>query len=136
METEQPQPLLGLAKAFAGLSFTNQDDKVWLEGRFAMFKDLLEESWVVQEWIARGEAKGEAKGNIETARKLFLGMFQLRFPNIDIASNSLTSIQDASFWEDLTLKAGVAQTPEGILEALDDKKLSQQPSSSQEDGLA
>ncbi|HZO71634.1 MAG TPA: hypothetical protein VFB60_05485 [Ktedonobacteraceae bacterium] len=50
--------LLTWGEILAGLVFKEGHDQAWLKGRFAMHKDILEESWVYQEIIREGLEKG------------------------------------------------------------------------------
>ncbi|HEU5227787.1 MAG TPA: hypothetical protein VFU49_08235 [Ktedonobacteraceae bacterium] len=54
--------LLTLSEIFAGLVLKDVHDREWLKGRFAMHKDILEESWVYQEIVQEGMAKGIQQG--------------------------------------------------------------------------
>src|SRR5579885_3232546 len=54
--------LLTWGEIFAGLVLKEVHDQEWLKGRFAMHKDILEESWVYQEIIREGLAKGMQQG--------------------------------------------------------------------------
>ena len=49
---EQPG-LLEWAKIFAGLVFKDQADHEWLERKFAMYNDIINESWVIQEAVQK-----------------------------------------------------------------------------------
>jgi predicted transposase YdaD len=60
--------LLGFAYLFSALTFTNQDNQAWLKRRFAMFEDILEDSWAYQELIERGLQKGLQEG-LQKGRK-------------------------------------------------------------------
>lgn len=94
--TNQAVMLLGLARVFAELVFMDEADKEWLEKSFAVYKDIVDESWVVQEWKAEGEAKGLEKGRIEGRiegkkegeidglQQALLAIFQARFPQFDV----------------------------------------------------
>src|SRR5579885_83018 len=54
--------LLTLGEIFAGLVLKDSNDREWLKWRFAMHKDILEESWVYQEIVQEGLEKGMQKG--------------------------------------------------------------------------
>jgi hypothetical protein len=50
--------LLSLGKTIAGLVFTDEADQAELERRFAMYEDILEDSWVYQEILEKGQKQG------------------------------------------------------------------------------
>ena len=54
--------LLTWGEIFAGLVLKDVHDQEWLKWRFAMHKDILEESWVYQEIVREGLEKGMQKG--------------------------------------------------------------------------
>src|SRR5579883_33328 len=54
--------LLTWGEIFAGLVLKDVHDQEWLKRRFAMHKDILEESWVYQEIVREGLEKGMQKG--------------------------------------------------------------------------
>lgn len=58
----QQTDLLSITKLFAGLVFTGDEDKRWLERMFAMQNNPLAESWVYQEILQEGIEKGIEKG--------------------------------------------------------------------------
>lgn len=64
----QRSNLLIIARLFAGLVFTGQEDRDWLERIFAMQNELLAESWTYQKIIQEGIEKGREQG-IEKGRE-------------------------------------------------------------------
>jgi len=138
--TDRPVELLGLAEAFAGLVFTDEADKEWLERSFAVHKDNLDDSWVVQEWRAEGEAKGLVKGRIEGEKEgeinglhqALLAIFQAHFPEIDVKMK-IDSIQDTELLKDLIVKISFAQTEGEALAILFRTNKGQGSSSSKKD---
>src|SRR5260370_25698448 len=50
--------LLEYARRFASLVFKGDSDREWLNRRFAVYKDILEDSWVVQEERQEGKREG------------------------------------------------------------------------------
>lgn len=128
--TKRPELLLGLAKAFASLVFTGEADKIWLERRFAVYKDILDESWAVQEWKAEGVIKGKAegiiegeiKGEIKGLHEALLDIFQARFPEIvSVARPEIDAIQDARLLRDVLVQTSLVQTPKEALLVLFNK---------------
>ena len=52
------EDILALGYSIAGLVYTTETDKEWLQRRFIMFEDFLEESWAYQEIVQKGIDKG------------------------------------------------------------------------------
>lgn len=109
------------------LVFKDQANKKWLEGRFDVGKDILDDSWAVQAWkkegfaqgLAEGEIKGEVKGMIEGSRKALLLVFQARFPEaVPALRIKINSINEYELLQRLVIKTSVAKTSEEALEAL------------------
>jgi hypothetical protein len=99
--------------------------KNWDDSRsFAMYRDIIEESWVYQENIQ----KGLEKGKLEALHQVVLDVIQERFPEIaPYASKQIEGIGDAEVLRHLTVKMSTVQTAEEALQALlalakDDKK--------------
>lgn len=136
---DQPR-LLVWAKIFAGLVFKEEKDREWLERRFAMSDDILEESWVVQEWKQRGitqgiregrikgEIEGEIKGKIEgkiegkleILRPSILKIVELRFPEIlDRVRQQMSNTMDLTLLENLLVTVGSAQRSNDVVQALE-----------------
>lgn len=62
--------LLAAAYTLGGLVFKKQDEHNWFKRRFAMFENILEESWTFQEWKQEFTEKAEAKAEAEAAMKV------------------------------------------------------------------
>ncbi len=60
--------LLAAAYTLGGLVFKNQDEHNWFKRRFAVFQDILEESWTFQEWKQEFTEKAEAAAAIKVAQ--------------------------------------------------------------------
>lgn len=75
---DQQASLLPLAELFAGLGITESTEREWLKRRFAMFHSILEESWVYQEILERGQAQGLQQGAISS----LLIVVKSRFPSL------------------------------------------------------
>jgi predicted transposase YdaD len=84
--------ILALGYTFAGLIYSSEDDKEWLKRRFAMFHDILEDSWSYQEIVQKGLDQGLQKGldqglqkgldqgKLLSARSFFTRFVEKRFP--------------------------------------------------------
>ena len=66
-----------------------------------MYNDIIEESWVYQEWAARVQ------------RRTLLDIVQERFPEIlHLAKKQVESIEDPEVLRRITVKMSIVQTPE------------------------
>jgi predicted transposase YdaD len=54
--------LLPLGEIIAGLVWKDKSEQEWLRRRFAMYEDILEDSWVYQEILHKGMDKGLEQG--------------------------------------------------------------------------
>jgi hypothetical protein len=92
----------------AELVCENDDDLLWLDRRFAVLYDVLQESRAYQ------KIKQEGREEIlqEITLKL-LGIVEARFPDIlDLARKQTTTIDNPTVLVDLTIKMSIAQTAE------------------------
>jgi predicted transposase YdaD len=90
---QNPEELLWLTYGLAGLVLKKENDQNWLKRRFAMLKDILEESWtfremrdeLLQKGLVEGKAKGIAEGKAEgKAEGIAEGIGQMRQAVVDI----------------------------------------------------
>jgi len=103
--------LLSLAKAFATLAFKDPADHEWLERRFAMYKDIIEESWFFQETFQKGE--------LQALHLAVLDVIQERFPEIvSFAKKQIEGVGSTEVLRRLIVKMSTAQTPEEALQYL------------------
>jgi len=66
-----------------------------------VYNDIIEESWVYQEWMAQAH------------RKTLLDIVQARFPEIlHLAKKQAESIEDPEVLRRMAVKMGIVQTPE------------------------
>jgi predicted transposase YdaD len=78
-----------LGELVCGLVLTSEQDKQWLKARFKMMSDILEESWVYQEILQKGEQRG-----IERGQALALLRFvELRFPSLFVQAKQVVGRQ-------------------------------------------
>jgi hypothetical protein len=103
--------LLEYALRFASLVFKEGSDYEWLIRRFAMYKDILEDSWVVQEERREGELRG--------LHLAVQDVIQARFPEIlPFVKKQIADIQDTEILRRLIVKMSTAQTAEEALQYL------------------
>jgi predicted transposase YdaD len=103
--------LLEYARRFASLVFKEGSDHEWLNRRFAVYKDILEDSWVVQEQRREGELRG--------LHLAVQDVIQARFPEIlPYAKKQMDGIEDTEVLRRLNVKMSMAQTAEEALQYL------------------
>src|SRR5579885_3426346 len=138
--------LLTWGEIFAGLVLKDVHDQEWLKRRFAMHKDILEESWVYQEIVREGLEKGMQKGieqgmqkgieqgmqkgieqGMEQERRrqrqapvsIVQGVIQGRFPELsDLAKEQADKAIEPAQLQELLLKIGLAKETEEARQAL------------------
>jgi len=113
------RPSLALPlEMFAGLVFKDGADREWLKRRFAVYKDIIEESWVYQETKQLGRDE-ERQETLRRQRQKILGIVQKRFPEmLDLAQKLVNNLKDPDILEDLLLKVGLAQSVQEVLSVL------------------
>ncbi len=103
--------LLEYARRFASLVFKEGSDHEWLNRRFAVYKDILEDSWVVQEQRREGELRG--------LHLAVQDVIQARFPEIlPFVKKQMDGIEDTEVLRRLNVKMSMAQTAEEALQYL------------------
>lgn len=103
--------LLPLAKAFASLMFKDETDREWLERRFAVYRDIIEDSWFYKETLQKGE--------LRALHLAVLDVVQERFPEIvSFAKKQIESIEDSEILRRLNVKMSTVQTAEEALQYL------------------
>ena len=111
-EAKQPA-LLRYAQMFSSLVFKDRDDKAWLERRFAVYNDILEESWVYQET--------KLEGKLEALQKTVLNLVQAHFPQaLSLTKTQIDGIKDEVVLQNLILQISFAQKNGDVLRALAD----------------
>ncbi|MDQ2713287.1 MAG: hypothetical protein M3Z08_00060 [Chloroflexota bacterium] len=66
--------MLSLSYLFSALTWTWEEERKWIQRRFAMLRDELQESWAYQEILQEGEQKGMIKA--------VLTIVETRFPEL------------------------------------------------------
>ena len=127
LATARQYELLSQAKTIAGLVFKEGAEREWLERRFAVYKDIIEESWVYQQNIQKGVEK-ERQEELQRQRQALLAIVQGRFPEIiDFTKKQTNALEDPELLQNLIVQMSLAQTVQEALQALitlgkDDKK--------------
>jgi hypothetical protein len=103
--------LLEYARRFASLVFKGAADLEWLNRRFAMYRDILEDSWIVQEERREGAVRG--------LRHAALDVIQARFPEIHpYAKKQIDVLEDTNALHRLVVKMSTAASEEEALQYL------------------
>jgi hypothetical protein len=82
LRTAGKDDILALGYTFAGLVYQTRDDKQWLKRRFAMFHDILEDSWVYQEIVQKGIDQGREQEKLTAARSFLTRIIEKHFPQL------------------------------------------------------
>ena len=107
----QEYNLLEYARRFASLVFKEGSDHEWLNRRFAMYRDILEDSWVVQE--------ERLEGALRELRQAVLDVIRARFPEIvPYAKKQIDGVEDTEMLRRLIVKMSIVQTAEEALQYL------------------
>lgn len=120
----QQQALLPLGEIIAGFVAKDETERAWLKGRFAMYGDIFEDSWVYQELMSKGMEKGIAQGmeqGMEKAMKQLLHMLlQRHFPDLLASQHKkIEIIKDPEVLQNLILKITDAKTAQEAQQAID-----------------
>ena len=111
--------LLSLTKLLAGLVMKRKDQQELLERMFAMYKDIVEESWVYQKIMQQGLEKGLEQGLGIGERRALLAIIQKRFPDIaETAKQLIDENASPNKLETLIGEVSVAQNSQEVLHIL------------------
>ncbi len=128
--------LLPLGYAFASMILETPIDQQWLKERFALLRDIIEESWAYQEMAASGLQKGLEKGiqqglrqgiekgELQGLRRAIITIVQERFPElVDMAQERVNRMKDAEELQRLIAKISIVTTaPLAVKELTAEKK--------------
>jgi len=130
--------LLSFSHIIAGLVFTQEQDHEYLQRRFAVFEDILEESWVYQEIEKKGLEKGVKQGlekgvkqglekgvkqglerGLMSYRQTILRIVEARFPTLtDWVQQQLNAVTDLTMLQNMSVSVSLAQSSEEARMAL------------------
>jgi len=106
---EAAPDLLSLIYLLAELVCENDDDLLWLDRRFAMLYDVLQESRAYQKIKQEGREEGE----LQALHRTLLTVIQARFPGIvQLATKRTAEVHNTAALENLIVKLSLAQTLE------------------------
>ncbi len=109
---QNPEELLWLTYGLAGLVLKKENDQNWLKRRFAMLKDILEESWtfremrdeLLQKGLVEGKAEGRAEGVVQMCQAV-VDVVQECFPELtQLAKDVVAPITDLTQLRHLLVK--------------------------------
>jgi len=118
---ETTPDLLSLLYLLTELACENDDDIHWLDRRFAMLYDVLQESKAYQkikqegleEGLLRGREEGRKEGELQALRQTILTIIQTRFPKImRLAKKQTAVVDDPAVLQELITYLITAQTVE------------------------
>jgi predicted transposase YdaD len=127
--------LLPLGEIIAGLVWKDKPEHEWLRRRFAMYEDILEESWVYQEILRKGLDKGLEQGinkgleqgiqrereqEAQRLRQTLYTIIQKRFPDLmQIARIQVERATQPEVLQELIVNVSIAQHVQEAQLALD-----------------
>lgn len=110
---EAAPDLLSLLYLLAELVCENDDDLLWLDRRFAMLYDVLQESRAYQKIKQEGREEGRKEGELQALHRTLLTVVQARFPGIiQLATKRTVEVHDPVTLETLILNLSLAQSLE------------------------
>ena len=116
------EDMLALGYAFAGLVYEKEDDRQWLKRRFAMFHDMLEESWSYREMVEKGIDIGIERGELKALsalRPVLIHFVETRFPELALlAQQQAERINRPEMLSTVLDKLFLAQTTESARQVL------------------
>jgi len=130
--TADKQGLLPITELLASLVFKdNPEYSNWLDRRFSMLRDILQETSAYQQIFQEGEDKGHKdgvkegikegvkEGEILGLRQLLMDILQKRFPDVvQLAAPQVNAVNDPALLRDTILKMIEIQSMEEVLRLL------------------
>lgn len=110
--------LLALSEMFGGLAFTDEAEKAWFKRRFAMFQDMMKDSWVYQEMLEQGRAE-ERERSLQAQRQVITEIVGHRFPALhELVAQQVARMADLNALQVLNVQISVAQDQEVVRKLL------------------
>ena len=89
-----------------------ESEREWLTERFAMYQDILQESWVYQEILQEGREEGLEEG-VQALRQTLTSLIEMRFPALaPLAKQQTSTIRDLNVLQSAIVKLFAVQTVE------------------------
>ncbi|MEO6891798.1 MAG: hypothetical protein ABI456_19530 [Ktedonobacteraceae bacterium] len=99
--------MLSLGYLFSSLTWTREDERKWIQRRFAMLRDELQESWAYQEILQEGMIK------------VLLAIVEARFPELLPQAKALVErAHDPLILQRLAIALSVARSTEEASQSL------------------
>jgi flagellar biosynthesis/type III secretory pathway protein FliH len=115
---KKSEELLSLTYNLAGLVFEDESEQLWLVRRFAMLRDILEESWTFQKIKKEGREEGLEEG-VQAQRQNLILLIQTRYPALlQLAQNVCNAIQALEELQGLFQKVLLAKDEQEVLQRL------------------
>ena len=87
------EELLSLTYGLAAMVFEKESEHDWLQRRFAMLEDVIEESWAFQEMIQKGRKEAKRQDLLLLIRRYYPALLQLA-QNVCNAIQTLEELQN------------------------------------------
>src|SRR5947209_52416 len=101
----QKTELLSIAYTLASLVYKKESEREWLTERFAMYQDILQESWVYQEILQEGRE--------QALRQTLISYVETRFPTlVSLAKHQIDVIKGPDVLQRVIVKLFAVQTVE------------------------
>jgi hypothetical protein len=122
LQSRKRANLILLTKFYADMVLTSDDDKVWLQRRFAMLQEFLwENTPVYREILEEGIEKGIEEGSVKEARRLIETIAQARFPDLFTSfKNQVEQLNDLKKLREISLLVSTAHTAKEVEQSLND----------------
>ncbi len=111
----EKQDMLYLGYMVAALVLEKEADLQWLKERFAMFEDILSDTWVYQDVFHKGEAKGELLGS----QRAVFNVIKVRFPDIaPLVQKQIDTITNIDVLQSLLTTVSIAENDIEVRQAV------------------
>src|SRR5438874_7562379 len=98
---------------YVKLAPEKESEREWLTERFAMYQDILQESWVYQEILQEGREQGLEEGREQALRQTLISYIETRFPTLaPLAKQQTSTIKDPDVLQSVIVKLFAVQTAE------------------------
>ena len=123
---EATPDLLSLLYLLTELVCEDDNDILWLERRFTMLYDVLQQSKAYQKIKQEGREEGHKAGELDALRQAILAIVQVRFPEmVQLTKKQTDAVDNPAVLQKLVTSFVTAQTAEEArqhLLALDDEE--------------
>ena len=120
----QKAELLSIGYMLSALVFKKEDEREWLNRRFAMFRDILKDSWAYQDILREGLEEGREQGieegrqkerdaNLKMWRQALMTFTETHFPDLSsLAKKRMAAVEDPMVLQRVIVSLFSAQTVE------------------------